>query len=305
MGIYDRDYYREQRPAFSIRAPQTIVGALILVNVAVWILDFFTQARINPFTDAVVGRWLSDHLAVSGDTLTQPWMWWQFFTYGFAHSPVSFDHILWNMLGLFVFGRDLEWHYGRKEFLRLYLAFVGVGGLAWAIINQIQGGHQGDMVYGASGAVVGTIVLFALNFPHRTILLFFVLPMPAWVLGILLVAGDLYGAFAQNMTRGGSNVAYSVHLAGAAFALLYFRFHWNLGRLVEGRFSLPRLAPRPKLRIHDPSDDEATPTDLSEEVDRILEKIHREGESSLTRGERRTLENASRQYQKKRQQQRL
>jgi len=303
MGIYDRDYYREERPLFSVGAPRSAVGILIAINVAIWILDFFTpETQTDPLTGAAVGRWLSDNLAVSSTTLARPWMWWQFLTYGFVHSPVYFPHILWNMFALFIFARDLEWHYGRKEFTRLYLVVVFVGGVAWALINQLKGsGADHHIMYGASGAVTAVVLLFALNFPHRTILLFFVLPVPAWVLGAIIVAVNLFGALGLMSTKtAGGYVAISVHLAGAAFALAYFRFRWNFGRLVEGRFSMPRFRRRPKLRLHDPEQD--TTPDLNEEVDRILAKIHRQGEESLTRKERRTLETASRQYQKKRRQ---
>ena len=148
---------------------------------------------------------------------------------------------------------------------------------------------------GASGAVVGVLILFVFHFPKQTILFMFVLPMPAWLFGMLLVAGDLYGAINRPE---GSNVAYTVHLTGAAFAFLYHRFGWRLSGLVGLRFSWPRLRRRPKLRLHDPQRREA---DLSAEVDRILEKVHRSGEASLTRKERRVLENASREYQRRRQ----
>jgi hypothetical protein len=188
----------------------------------------------------------------------------------------------------------VESRYGRNEFVRIYLTTLVVGGVVWALVNQIEGGHPLSTVYGASGAVAGVVILFALNFPNRTILLFFVIPTPAWVVGLLVVGFDLYGA----IVRPGTNVAYAVHLTGAAFAFLYFRMGWNLGRLVAGRFRMPRLWNRPKLRLHDPDGNGAT--DLAEEVDRILEKIHREGEASLTRKERRTLESASRQYQRRR-----
>ncbi len=113
----------------------------------------------------------------------------------------------------------------------------------------------------------------------------------------------------------GSNVAYSVHLAGAAFALIYYKQQWNLTRLTEGRFHWLRrpawLGGAPRLRVHRPTYDshsdsnsqnepEAKPdADLSREVDRILAKITREGEASLTAAERRTLETASREYQKR------
>ncbi len=304
MGLYDREYYREERPAFSITAPKSAVAILIILNVAVWVVDSFTVTR-DPLTGRVAHAWLSSVLAASGETLTRPWMWWQFLTYGFAHSPRDFTHILWNMVGLFFFGRLLEWHYGRNEFLRVYLVSIVVGGVSWALIDRLGGGHPNAIMYGASGAVAATVVLAALNFPHQTVLFMFVLPMPLWVLGALLVAMDMYGA----VTRPGANVAYSVHLAGAAFAFLYFRMRWNLGRMIGGRFPfrLPRLTPRPKLRVHDPDrQGDAGPDagdELGDEVDRILEKIHRQGEASLTRKERRTLEAASRQYQRKRHQQ--
>ena len=63
------------------------------------------------------------------------------------------------------------------------------------------------------------MVLYALNFPRRTILLFFVIPMPAWLLARSSSAYDIFGAIGRLRE---SNVAYSVHLAGAAFAFAYY-----------------------------------------------------------------------------------
>ena len=145
------------------------------------------------------------------------------------------------------------------------------------------------------------MVLYALNFPRRTLLLFFVIPMPAWLLGVLAVAYDIYGA----MGGAEPNVAYSVHLAGAAFAFAYYRLGWNFTRMTAGRFHWLRLPAwlggRPRLRVRRPEDEpeEDPEADLSREVDRILEKIGREGEASLNAKERRTLEAASRQYRRK------
>ncbi len=150
---------------------------------------------------------------------------------------------------------------------------------------------------GASGAVTGVVVLYALNFPRRTLLVMFVLPMPAWVVGVLAVLYDVCGATGW-ATDTHTHIAYAVHLAGAAFALLYWQQRWNFGRLAAlGGLALAAAADHgPRLRIHQP-EEEAVP---EEEVDRILEKIHRQGESSLTRKERRILENASREYQRRR-----
>jgi hypothetical protein len=127
----------------------------------------------------------------------------------------------------------------------------------------------------------------------------FVIPMPAWVLGVLMVLADMLGGIGATA---GQNIAYEVHLAGAAFAFLYYRQRWNFGRLLPGRLSWPWLRSRPSLRIHQPGADkpDSESENREQEVDRILEKIHREGEGSLTRKERRTLETASREYQKRR-----
>ena len=291
MGIYDRDYYRHQRPGFSLRAPHSIVVALIAANAAIWLIDGFFLPLINP--NWRPGR-LSDQMGVQGATLTHPLYWWQYVTYAFAHSP-KFNHILFNMFGLFVLGRDVEDAFGRKEFLRLYLAMAIFAGVVWNVVQRLSGGGPGDIMYGASGAVAGVVVLFAMTFPQRTILLFFVLPIPAWLFGVLIVGLDMYGAMGQT---GGSNVAYTAHLAGAAFAFVYVRQQWNLTRLTDRLPAWPRSWNKPKLRVHRPEEERHDLTE--EEVDRILEKISREGEASLTAKERRTLEEASRKYQQRR-----
>lgn len=286
MGIYDRDYYRQERGSFSWRLPRSVVGALILINVAVYLAD----GLLTPDSHS-----LTRTLTLTVGDLTTPWHWWHFLTYGFAHQPwPEFAHILFNMLGLWFLGRDVEELYGRGEFLRIYLALIVVGGLVWAFVAKLQGAPANAAVVGASGAVVGVVLLFALNFPRRTVILFPIpIPMPAWVLGMFLVGSDLL----QAIFREDSPVAYTVHLSGAALAFFYYRLRWNFGRLGSW-FSLDRLRVRPRLRVHAPPEEEEN---LTEEVDRILEKIHREGEASLTRKERRALENASREYQRRRQ----
>lgn len=293
MGIYDRDYYRPtQRSGFSPRLPSTVVGILIAINVAVWVADQFSPAVHG-------GRWLSSLFAANPSTLMHPWMWWQFLTAGFTHAPANVGpgiwHIVGNMLVLFFLGRAVEDRYGPREFLRIYLATLVFANVAWCFITFLTYGLNGPGIYGASGAIAGVVVLFAFNFPNVTVLLFFVLPMPAWVCGVLVVLMDMYGA-----VKGGSNVAYVAHLAGAGFAALYHLRGWNLTRLTDNLFGNLKspFRRKPRLRVHMP-DDEPPHPDFSVEVDRILEKIYREGEASLTAKERQTLERASREYQRK------
>jgi membrane associated rhomboid family serine protease len=298
VGIYDRDYYRQERAGFSLAPPRSAVGILVLINVAVFLAEMIAEPQGGRFGAArnSVVYWLSAHVY----TLSQPWLWWQFITYGFVHAPGSLQHILFNMLTLWFLGRDVEEWYGKKEFLRLYLVLLAFGALTWALANRFGPLRAADFaslsLFGASGAVAGIVVLYALNFPRRTLLVMFVLPMPAWLVGVLVVLYDVCGA--TGWTKD-THIAYTVHLAGAAFALLYWQQRWNFGRLA-GRWAAlpwPRRRGRPSLHIHQPEEEAGVP---EEEVDRILEKIHGQGENSLTRKERRILENASREYQRRR-----
>ena len=295
MGIYDRDYYREPQSGFSLRTPRTIVGTLILVNAALFLANGLLTPGKGPADLGII----SNLLAVSNQTLSRPWLWWQFLTYGFVHAGPM--HIIFNMIQLWFLGRVVEQHYGRGEFLRLYLVMLVVGSVVWVASNVIfepqyvlANGLQIPRLYhliGASGAVSGVVFLFVLNFPHQTLHLFPIpIPIKAWVIGVLLIVGNLVGAMDKQ-----SNTAFSVHLVGIGFAFIYFRNRWNLQRLSLGGFS--RLKRGPRLKIHDPSRDDSQ---MSREVDRILEKIHHQGEDSLTRKERRILENASRKYQQRR-----
>ena len=95
------------------------------------------------------------------------------------------------------------------------------------------------------------------------------------------------------------HVAYTCHLGGAAFALAYHNFRWNLGRVAGPIVAWVKGHGRPPLKVFKPEDDRNGPV-ADDEVDRILTKIHREGEQSLTPKERRFMEKASREYQRRR-----
>jgi membrane associated rhomboid family serine protease len=287
VGIYDRDYYRKPQQGLSLRMPQSMVVAIIVVNVVLYLFDglFFQNDHA-----------LTDFLSLTRETLWQPLYWWRFLTYGFVHDPNSVMHILMNMLGLWFLGKFVEQLYGGKEFLRVYLVMLLIGSISFALGSLITNPAGNYRLLGASGAIEGVTILFILNYPQVTLVLFPIpVPVKAWVMGVALIAFNLYGAFYQI-----GNVAFGVHLAGIAFAWFYFQQRWNLGRFFEKFIHLPKTLSRPKFRVHHP-DDESEEKDLSTEVDRILEKISREGESSLTRQERRILETASRKYQQRRQ----
>ncbi len=96
----------------------------------------------------------------------------------------------------------------------------------------------------------------------------------------------------------GDYVAHAAHLGGALFGFIYYKTGWTLFSLFPGNVLKRGLGQRrPKLKLHSPEQDDES---LSRRVDEILEKISREGEASLSKDERRVLEDASRRYQKRR-----
>ena len=293
MGMYEREYYRDDRPPPRLRfADRMMVTNLVILSVAVYLVDTLLGGD----------HWLRETLSLSSADLAKPWLWWKFLTYGFAHTSYpDIAHICWNMLGLWIFGRDVELIYGRREFLRIYLLAIVLGSAVWTLRYLLVGSSEATYILlGASGAVTAIVLLYVLHYPKRTILLMFVLPVPAWVMGVLIIGGNLVQMMSGPTDVGAQTVAFDVHLAGAAFAILYFRLGWNLGNLVPDlsgmRSSWKLFRDRPRLKVHDPDEDES---DLDEEGDRLLIKVHREGEASLTTKERRILEAYSRRMRQK------
>jgi membrane associated rhomboid family serine protease len=283
MGLYDRDYAQQPEPGYHVSGPKTITTTLVLITGAVYLAQLFLGANFSQF------------LSLNSDWWKHPWEAFRLLTYGFLHSPDAVQHIAFNMLGLWMFGRDVELRYGRRQFLAFYLMAIIFAGSVWSLAGGLSGPRQ--LLLGASGGTTAVIILFCLTFPHRTLLVSFLFPLPAWVVGILVILIDLRNSFAGSDPKDDVQVAFVAHLAGAAFAFFYFRTRWNplesvLG--LAGGISLPK---RSKLRVHQP---EETDENEEAEVDRILRKISASGQDSLTWKERRTLQRASQEFKNRR-----
>jgi len=305
MAYLDRGYYRGG--ADGGLADWSAVNLIIAANVAIWLANFILCGDlIREVLPLQVS--LNDIFSLHSDLPDRPWNAWQLLTYGFLHDgpslqapgPFSPFHLLFNMLTLWFFGREVEGVLGRAEFLRFYCTAIVVAGIAWIVAAWFGG--QGGRLVGASGGVMAVLAVFIWYFPRQTVLIWGVLPVPAWALGILYFLSDLQGA-----TTGGSNVAHVAHLAGAAFGILYAWRGLSLESLALLPGSLFRAGRR--LRVVRPDDGPRRPADgsrrpggadtetdetLQQTVDRILEKISRTGASSLTESERETLTRASR-----------
>ena len=308
MGIHDREYYRDEEMGYRLTRPQSVVVILIIINVAIFIVDSFVSetVEIDVGNEANVSENqkiavrihpISEFMAIRADLWQKPWLFYQLMTNGFAHAPASetFWHVGGNMLVLFFLGRPVEMRYGSGEFLRFYLTAIVLASLIW-LLSQIVAGRTESAAYGASGAVTATVMLFIFNFPHQTLLIWGIIPIRAWILGVIMIGLDLMRAFNPD-----SMIAWEAHLGGAAFAAAYFYCNWNLkwmdSQVVRNWFSaIKSSGQRRRLKIHQPPVED---NKLLAEADRILKKISEEGEESLTNKERKTLEKYSRLMRKK------
>ena len=290
MGFSDRGYYRPE-PSNAFLQEWTGVLTIIVANIAIWVANLLgaNEFPINRF------------LALEGDLPQHLLKVWELVTYGFVHDSHNPWHLVFNMLAIWFFGREVEEIMGRAEFFRFYMTAIVLAGIAWLVSVQVGQPLQAPRMFlvGASGAVMAVLAVFIWYFPRQTVLLWGVLPVPAWALGILYFVSDVQGA-----ASGGGNVAHVAHVAGAIFGLLYAWRGWQLGDLTDVLAAFRRR----RMRVVRPQDDFDIPhrppaaprdgsrldADLQQEVDRILEKISRSGESSLTAAERDTLTQASR-----------
>ena len=138
---------------------------------------------------------------------------WQLGTYIFLHGGLT--HLLFNLLGLWMFGGELENYWGSKKFLRYFL-FCGIGaGICTVLFTPYL--YQRIPVVGASGAIYGILLAFGWLFPNRPIYLYFLFPIPAKYMVILYGLIELFAS----MEGSGGGIAHVTHLGGLFFGLLY------------------------------------------------------------------------------------
>ncbi|MDZ7374878.1 MAG: rhomboid family intramembrane serine protease, partial [candidate division KSB1 bacterium] len=179
------------------------VRALLIVNGVVYVLQH------------VVGRSFVLTFGLVPALAVERLLLWQIVTYMFLHGGIF--HLLFNLFALWMFGSEVEAELGTRRFFRFYL-LSGVGG---ALLYLLFRAHSYVPVIGASAAIYGVLVGFAVLFPQRmvTLLLFLVLPvnLRAWQLaGLFVGISLLFG-----VTGTSDGVAHLAHLGGALVGYLF------------------------------------------------------------------------------------
>ncbi|MDR1933037.1 MAG: rhomboid family intramembrane serine protease [Spirochaetales bacterium] len=188
---------------------------IILVNTGFFIIFAIGSGRMS-------ARLLETFALIPG--MVRSGSLWQLITYMFLHW--DFSHLLFNMLGLFFFGIQIEHHMGSREFLLFYFVCGFAAGLFSFAVYTLTGTYAVVLI-GASGAIYGVLLAFAAFFPRAEIYVFGIFPIRAPLL-VMIYAG--IEIFNQVFGRGG-NVAHLTHLAGLAAAYVYLLVRYRINAL--------------------------------------------------------------------------
>jgi membrane associated rhomboid family serine protease len=191
------------------------VQGLIIANV----LAFLLESSAGPGLIDALALWVDPAAPLAG-VLIAPW---QLVTYSFLHGSVA--HLALNMLGLWMFGADVERVWGTPRLLLAYFAAVLTGALAQVLAAALFG--AAGPVIGASGGVFGLMLAYGLLFPHRRVMLLIPpIPMSARTMVIAYAAVELV----FGITGTAAGVAHFAHLGGLLGGWLAYRYGWRLAR---------------------------------------------------------------------------
>ncbi len=222
------------------------VKALIIANVAVYLVMLLSRLTVPG-----LAVWADNYFYLRPDAVVHGQLW-QLVTYAFFHDPHSVLHLLFNMLGLWMFGAQFEMDFGTRRFYEFYfwcvvgaaLTTIAVGGLGILAYHSvpiplfaIMGSIWHTATIGASGGVYGLLIAFGILNGDRQVYLF---PFPVAIKARYIVAIWIFIAFVSAF--GGANgVAEFAHLGGALFGWIYLRFVPRYGLEIaasEGVFGL-------------------------------------------------------------------
>jgi membrane associated rhomboid family serine protease len=247
------------------------VRYLLIATVGVWIV------QLIPWIGPRITAWgeLVPDMAIAHGQV------WRFVTYMFLHaSPMPF-HLAFNMLALWMFGVEIEECWGTKHFVWFYV-ISGIGAGLFSVM--MWHAH----IIGASGALLALLTVYAVYFPDRTLLMFLIFPLPCRIAVAIIGVISIVGA-----ATGSGGIAYLTHLGGIIVGLLYAKLYPAVSAWIQRgtvwNSSAPNVLPFRKRDMPYESKKEF----FEREIDPILKKISEKGIDSLTKEERRKLEQAS------------
>ncbi|HGY54639.1 MAG TPA: rhomboid family intramembrane serine protease [Caldithrix abyssi] len=205
---------------------------------------------------------------------------WQLVTYLFVHG--GFMHILFNMFILWMFGTELEYEWGTREFLKFYF-ISGIGaGLFIALLSPYP-------TIGASGAIYGVMVAYALRYPDRMIYIYFLFPVKIKYFMIFLVGFQ----FLMFVGSTASTISHVAHLGGAVVGYVYLKYG-HLSYKIKSQLSGLFTSTKSGSHMHYTKGGDKKTEYYRKVVDDLLDKINKVGYLNLTEEEKQMLEEGSR-----------
>jgi membrane associated rhomboid family serine protease len=191
------------------------VKFLVAANVLMFALQTMSKGALD-----VLALWPMQ--PIDGVTHFRPW---QIVTYAFLHSTGNITHLLFNMLGLWMFGAEVERYVGPRRLLACYFASVVTAALSQLFVPMIFGAPPSPTI-GASGGVFGLLLAYAFLFPTRKVIpLIPPIPMPAWLFAALYAGVELF----LGVTGTLSGIAHFAHLGGMVGSALVI-MQWKRAR---------------------------------------------------------------------------
>jgi membrane associated rhomboid family serine protease len=179
---------------------------LIVTNVVVFVVDFLAGPTIHSA--------LMAFFALTAEGAVKNFLVRQIFTYMFLHG--GFTHLLFNMLTLWFFGTQLERDWGTRRFLKYYFLCGMAAGVCVLVANLLT---RDVPTIGASGAIFGVLVAFAVLYPNQTVLMNFLFPIKAKYMVMIYAAIELL----LTIRPGQSGISTVAHLGGMAFGYVYLK----------------------------------------------------------------------------------
>lgn len=288
MALADRDYYGEPEPSGGTSRLTPMVKILLIANISIFVLDYLILAPSMKYAPLAFHGAFRISEGIFGFQL------WQLISFQFMHG--GFMHILFNSIGLFIFGPWIERYFGPKKFVYYYLICGAAGALFYTLLASIgiipchvmtpYGAIEKQLV-GASAGIYGCVIGVAVLAPHMKVQLFFppvVLTMRQLSLAILAIAAVFIAFDLQN--AGGE----AGHMGGAIAGYILMRLIPRFGRNSHRRVRPNRYSQRYESKLSPRS---SVDIDEVNEIDTILDKVSKNGFQSLTDEEKSALRRAA------------
>lgn len=319
MGIYDRDYYREDKRWGNPFERSRATAILVIFFIGMMLIQMATTSGNDKmgFSDR---EGLTGALRLDVENVLDGEIW-RVLTYSFVTKPHNFLSFVATLLFLIFVGYFVEDIYGWKEYLAFFLFTSLFGGLVYTAFAFIT--DYSEPLYSPASAITSILIVYALHYPRKTITIW-VVPIPVWAFVAFYIWLDVTGGNAFHVNN---KPAIALHTTGALFGFLYHTYtlrilNW-IPSLREQKMAVKRR--KSNLRLFEPAKNlepepaaalssanasansnpprssslDKTDEQFEAKLDAVLQKVSDHGKESLTESEREILLKASEYYKKR------